>query len=564
MQQKFNADRQLNEFDLEQNDRLVSKSFGDLDRLILGNAFSSEDSPESADLQIQSKFVPQRALYITEIDRQFYFLDHTEGKSNPKPKPIEAGNLATAQLLPTVKSKSKVDLAPTSDTHTQKASLSSFLGNKSLLVGFGLGMLLTLGATRTLFAPAASDRGNTPAPVEEAVAPAQTVTVTEVKTTEIESKLNASGTVAAYESTPVMSQAAGLQITEVLAERGDFVERGQVLARLNDRALLAQKTEAEASVAEKEAALDELQEGSRVEEIAQAEARVASARSAVVEAESDLELSQTRVERNRTLEAEGAIARDRFDEILNQERVAASNLARAQADLNEAQQALTQLKAGSRPQTIAQARAELIQARGRLQGIEAQLEDTVIVAPASGIISSREARVGQIASTSQNLFSIIQNGRLELRLQVPETLIGRIEPEQKVQITSNANSSLNLVGEVREINPTIDDTSRQALVKVDLPSDSNLKPGMFLRAAINTDTNRGVAVPIESLLPTSGNRAIAFVLQDNNRVKAQTVEMGEILDSENVEIVEGLQSGDRLVLEGAAYLKDGDLVRVNN
>ena len=150
------------------------------------------------------------------------------------------------------------------------------------------------------------------------------------------------------------------------------------------------------------------------------------------------------------------------------------------------------------------------------------------------------------------LFTIIQDGRLELRLQVPETLVGSVRPGQKVKIISNSNQDLKLTGKVRAIDPLIDD-SRQATVK----------PGMFLQAIINTDTNQGQAVPIEALLPQSGNQAIAFVVQQDNTVKAQNVTMGEILPDQKVAILEGLQLGDRIVLRGAAYLKDGDKVVIS-
>ena len=556
MQQKSSANQQPVGFDLTKGDRVVSKSLGELDNLLIEN-FISGQNIDLAYPQPQSSFTLKKALYITEIDNRFYFLDYSTQKSDPQPKPIEARNLANTQLLPISNSRVDLDFAKSNTT-------SPGLGKKSLLVGLGLGVLLTLGATRLLVPSASNNNESEPVQIAESTAPAQAVTITEVETSSIDSNIDASGTVSAYESIPVMSQASGLQITEILAERGDLVDRGQVLARLNNKAILAQKAEAEAAVAQQKAALDELQAGSRVEEIAQAESRVESAKTAVVKAESDLELIQKRVERNRALQAEGAITRDRLDQLLNEEKVAISDLGGVKANLNEAEQALAQLKAGSRPEEIAQAQAQLNQARGRLQAIETQLEDTTIVAPSSGIIASREARVGQITSASQMLFSIIEDGRLELRLKIPETLISQIQTKQKVRVTSNADSNLRLTGEIREIEPTIDDASRQALVKVDLPSNTKLKPGMFLRAAINTDTNPGLAVPIESLLPQSGDKAIAFVLQDDNTVQAQTVEMGEIINEQQIEVVSGLQSGDRLVLKGAAYLKDGDKVIVSD
>jgi multidrug efflux pump subunit AcrA (membrane-fusion protein) len=425
-----------------------------------------------------------------------------------------------------------------------------------------VGILLTFGATR-IFAPQTTANGTSESTEAiESAANSQTVTVAEVTTTDINNRLNASGTVIAYERIPVMSQAAGLQITDVLVERGDYVDRDRVLARLNNQVLSAEKFEARGAVAQAKARLSELQAGSRSEEIARAESRVANARSAVTQTESDLELVQKRVERNQTLQAEGAISRDRLDEILNQERVAKSALTGAKANFNEARQELAQLRAGSRPETIAQARAELTQAQGRLQAIEAQLAETTITAPTAGIIADREAKVGQITSNSEMLFTIIQDGRLELRLQIPETLIGKIQPGQSVLVTSN-NRNIKLTGKVRQIDPAIDDSSRQATVRVDLPQGTNLKPGMFLQAAINTDTNQGQAVSIEALLPQSGNKAIAFVVQADNTVKAQKVTMGEILSEQQVEVVEGLQPGDRIVLKGAAYLKDGDRVVIS-
>lgn len=561
MKQKSNLNHQ-EDLNLTQDGEVVNKLLGDLDSIFLEKAFLAQDFPELVCPSVKSSLFTQKAVYITEIDGIFHLLDYTIEGQEPKPIPLEAKNLARLQLP----AKANTELTSNLSTNSNSTfSSSALFGKKGLLLGVGLGILLTLGTTRLLFSPSTANKGDSEVTnVTESIVPDQAVTVTEVKITDIDSMLKASGTVTAYERTPVMSQAGGLQITEVSAERGDFVNRGQVLARLNNKALIADKIEAEGAVAQAKARLDEVRAGSRAEEIAQAEARVANAESAIVEAESDLKLAQKRVEGNRTLQAEGAITRDRLDELVNQEQVAESNLTGAKANLKEANQALAQFKAGSRPQIIAQAQAELTQAQGRFQAIEAQLADTTIVAPSSGIIASRDAKVGQITSNSDMLFSIIQNGRLELTVRVPETLIGKIKLGQKTQITSNADPTLALTGKIREIDPLINDSSRQAIVKVDLPSGTNLKPGMFLKAAINTNTTKGQAVPIEALLPQGRNNAIAFVLQNDNTVKETTVETGEILSGKKVEVIRGLQPGDRIVLKGAAYLKDGDRVTITD
>ena len=555
MNPNSNLNRPPEELNIAPDSEVVDRVPGDLDNFALESVLAQQDLPLLEDSPLESQYKPEKALYIVEIDGKFHFLDYAVEDYEPKPVPISHSDLVVAPAA-------KPEIKEETNSTSTRGLVGSFLTKRGLPIGIAVGVLLTLGLSRLLTPEVSTDSSDASALVEESAAPARAVTIAEVATTDIDSTLNVSGTVRAFELTPVMSQAAGLQITEVLVERGDYVEQGKVLARLNNKVLTAEKIQAEAAVNQAQARLNELRAGSRREEIAQAEARVANAQSAIAQAESDLELVRKRVERNTSLQAEGAISRDQLDEILNQERVAESALAGAQADLNEEQQALAQAKAGSRPQTIAQAEAELAQAQGRLEAVTAQLADTTITAPTAGLIAAREAKVGQITSSSEMLFSIIQDDRLELQLQVPETLVGKVQSGQKVRITSNNNQNLELTGEVRKIDPLIDNDSRQAIVYVDLPGGTNLKPGMFLQAAINTDTSQGQAVPIEALLPQTGNRAIAFIVQPDNTVKAQNVIMGEILAEQRIEVVEGLEPGDRIVLKGAAYLKDGDKIAI--
>ena len=445
--------------------------------------------------------------------------------------------------------------------HQQK--LAKFSTKNSLIIGIGLGLLISWGGAK--FISPLANKKSIAASQTQTIAtdssnlPSRHVTIAEVTSSTVERSLKASGTVEAYELIPVMSQATGLQIKEILVDEGDYVQRGQVLARLNSNALKAEYLQAQGAFAQAEARLAAIEAGTRVEEIARAQERVNSLAAEVARAESDLELVTKRVKRNQTLETEGAISRDRLDEIYNEERINRANLEQAQARLAEGKQELAQLQAGERPEVILGARGELLQAQGRLQLINTQLQDATVTAPASGIIAERNARLGDLTSNSDNLFTIIENGRLELRLKVPETSISQIQPQQKVQIISQYNSQ-PLIGTVREIDPIIDRQSRQATVNIDLPSQVPLKPGMFLRATISTATAQGKTVPVKALLPQADGSAIAFVVQDDNTVKARSVEIGEILADEQVEVIAGLRTGDRIVVKGSAYLKDGDSV----
>ncbi len=347
------------------------------------------------------------AIYITEVDGEFVAitkLNETEEHT------IELADVTSSQPI-----KSEPELVQVYQPLDERPSS----GNKNLAIGIGLGIILTVGGMR-LFAPPPPDNISQ-ADTSQIVAPKQSVTVTNVETDTIERTLKTRGTVAAYELIPVKSSAIGLSIEEILVERGNYVTKGQILARLDSDILQAEVTHAQAAEQKAKAYLAELKAGSLPEEIAQAQQKVISAQAKVAQAESDLDLINKRVARNKTLETEGAIARDRLDEILNQEQVYQSNLEQAQADLQAEQQALAQLQAGTRPEVIAQAEASLAQERANLQSLKAQLADTVVVAPAKGKIAERNASIGDLTSASTNLFTIIENKRLELRVKLPET-----------------------------------------------------------------------------------------------------------------------------------------------
>ncbi|MEC4805724.1 MAG: efflux RND transporter periplasmic adaptor subunit [Jaaginema sp. PMC 1079.18] len=422
-------------------------------------------------------------------------------------------------------------------------------GGRGVILGVGLGLILAFVGGRILTSDSANDSA-TPAPVATAEAKAKSVTVAEVDPTAIAQTLAATGTVTAYEMIPVTSQATGLQITAVLVDEGDTVRAGQTLVRLDDAALRAQLAQANAAVQQAEARVAELRAGSRSEEIAQAQAQVS-------EAQARADLAQERARRFSSLRNDGAIAQDQLDEVLTEQR-------QANASLQQTQRRLEELQAGPRPEAIAQAQAQLNQAQAQVRLATAQLNDTVVRAPKSGQIAERNASVGDLTSSSNQLFQIIQNGRLELQLNVPETQLPQIKPGQTVQITNDADADFKITGKVREIDPLIDAESRQATVKVDVPSNPNLKPGMFLRAEIATKTAPGLTVPTDAIIPQSDGSGTAFVVQSDNTVKAQTVETGKILSDNRIEIRNGLNPGDKIVVKGAPYLKEGDRVSVTN
>ena len=473
-------------------------------------------------------------------------------------------------------------------------------GSKGLLLGIVLGISLSLVTGKLLGASRSKPSSQSNPSVVTNQASAQTVTVETVASTQVSRTLEATGTVAAVELIPVMSQATGLQIRDILVDEGDLVQEGQLLARLDDSTLQARLAQAKASIAESEAILAELKAGARLEERRQAKARLAQVEARLREAQASIprriqqataqvqaaqaqfELAKSRYQSYQNLVTTGAVAQDQFNQILSQYNSAKANLLEAQERLNqakntntpeieqlqaavtEASEQLAQLQAGNRPEVIAQATARLAQRKADLQLVSAQLKDTRVVAPRSGIIAVRKAKIGDITSSSEQLFQIIENGSLELLLKVPETQLNKIKITQTVKITSDADSSLSLVGKVKEIAPIVDEDSRQATVKVSLPKTDFLRPGMFVRGVIITAADRGLAIPTKAVLPQADGSTIIYRLGENNLVEARIVTTGAILPGEKIEIKSGLGVDERVVVKGAAYLKNGDRVSVVN
>ncbi len=392
----------------------------------------------------------------------------------------------------------------------------------------------------------------------------QSITTTTAKIINVESKIEATGIILPYELIPVMSQVNNLQIKSILVDEGDFVNQGQVLIRLDDAVLQAERRQAQAVVQQAQARLAELKAGARREELARAKESINIVRSEILEAQADLRLAQVKLERNRQLQVEGAISRDRLDELVNEALVKKTSLERSKAKLREAQQQLLELQKGPRREVIAQAQASLAEALARVKLIETRLKETIIIAPVNGKVAKRNARVGDVTSAGNNqeLFTIIQDGKLELEVRVPESELRNIRPQQRVEISSTADQSINLIGIVRDINPIIDRESRQGIVNVDLPVDNGLKPGMFIQANIITTTEPRLTIPMAAVIPQNNGKGTVYVLQENNMVKSQPVSLGEIVDNNAIEILSGIRSGDTIALKGVDYLQDGNTVDV--
>ncbi|MGB9108017.1 MAG: efflux RND transporter periplasmic adaptor subunit, partial [Telluria sp.] len=189
------------------------------------------------------------------------------------------------------------------------------------------------------------------------------------------------------------------------------------------------------------------------------------------------------------------------------------------------------------------------------------LKYTQVVAPDSGIVSSRSATVGAVAGVGTELFRMIRQGRLEWRAEVTAAELPRVKPGLRAEI--KAASGATVTGTVRTVAPTVDPQTRIALVYVDLPptlaADAPLKAGMFAGGEFKLGESGALTVPQQAVTVRDGF-AYVFRLNPDNRVSQLKVATGRRL-GERVEVTAGLAADALVVVSGAGFLNDGDLVR---
>ena len=255
------------------------------------------------------------------------------------------------------------------------------------------------------------------------------------------------------------------------------------------------------------------------------QADVAQARASLLEAKAHAAEAASNAERARTLQASGALSAQQIEQYTTA----------AQA---------------------AQARVEAAQAL--LQAQQLRLQHTQVRAPDHGVISARSATVGAVVGAGTELFRMVRKGRLEWRAEVTATELGRLRPGTAAQVTAASGASVQ--GQLRMVAPTVDPQTRNALVYVDLPAHPDLRAGMFARGEFLLGQSDALTVPQEALVVREGFTYL-FVLGADQRVQRLKVQPGRRA-GERVEILSGLDAGAPVVVRGAGFLNDGDLVRV--
>ncbi|WP_250462064.1 efflux RND transporter periplasmic adaptor subunit [Microbulbifer litoralis] len=190
-----------------------------------------------------------------------------------------------------------------------------------------------------------------------------------------------------------------------------------------------------------------------------------------------------------------------------------------------------------------------------------QVKYTEVLAPDDGVISARTATLGATIPLGQELFRMIRQGRQEWRGEVTATQLAQIESGQDVTLQLPDNTLASAT--IRQASPLFDQASRLATVYADIQPGSSARAGMYVAGKIQLGNTRALVVPAKSVVIRDG-RSYVLTLSaqdDTPQVALQPIAVGRRYGQE-VEITEGLDADRHVVVDGAGFLSDGDVVRV--
>jgi len=326
----------------------------------------------------------------------------------------------------------------------------------------------------------------------------------------LEDRVSLVGSLRPIAEVQVMSKIAG-RLEKIPVDVGDPVKEGELLAQVEDREILQQ--------------------------IQQAEAAISVARASIHQREAELQNFDRQVERYRELFNQNLISRQDLEDVATRQLTST-----AQLELS---------------------RAQLRQSEANLNTYNINLENTRSYAPMSGFVGRRYVHPGALVTANTPLLYIVDLRTLRMVVNMVERDIVRVRRGVQAQVTVDAFPGRAFSGRIQRVAPVLDAATRTGEVEIQVANDRlDLRAEMFARVTLNLGgERRGILVPRESVV-YRGEKSGVFIVEENH-VKFRPVQPG-LTQKSSVEIIKGLQPGDRLVGMGASLLQDGDEIRLRD
>lgn len=245
-----------------------------------------------------------------------------------------------------------------------------------------------------------------------------------------------------------------------------------------------------------------------------------------------------------------------------------AQLEEARATADEAERQLQRVKSLAAQGTASKSlldeqRREAEIARARLAAIESRLADRLIKAPFAGVVGLRNLSVGALVEPGDPITTLDDDSVMKLEFSVPSTFLDVLRTGLQVEARARAYGDRVFAGEVKAIDSRIDPDTRAVKVRALLPNPERaLKPGMLMRVDLLKAPRESLVIPEEALVPLGATQSV-YVVDDSGdgTVQRRDVVIGSRRPGD-VEILEGLAPGDKVITEGTLSLRPGQQVNI--
>ena len=361
-----------------------------------------------------------------------------------------------------------------------------------------------------------------------------------IKLSPVEEEYEAVGTVRSKTTSNLSSKTVG-NILAVHVREGDRVKTGQLLIEIDDR-------DSRSRLQKAEAGLREVREG--LEEIEQ---NIHAAEAARGGAEAGRSLAMSTFNRYTALFEQKSVSRQEFDEVQAKMKI-------AEAEADRAGRVLQALIA-KKSQILAKAE----QAKADITSAQIYVGYGRIASPMNGVVVSKQAEIGLLAAPGVPLLTLEDDSRFRLEVSAADSMLRQIRLGTSSQISIDAIGPQEFSGQVTEIVPASDPGSRSSTVKIDLfdakgssGSRAVLRSGLYGKARFPIGQKQILKVPVKAILQR-GQLVSVFVVDSSQILHLRLIKTGKQY-SDQLEVLSGLNDGDRIVVEGIERVKEGDRI----
>jgi multidrug efflux system membrane fusion protein len=376
----------------------------------------------------------------------------------------------------------------------------------------------------------------------------QGVKIETIKLSPVQEDYEAVGTVRSKTTSFLSSKVVG-NVLAVHVREGDRVRTGQLLIEIDDRDTRARLQKAQAALREVQDAQEETEQNIRGAE---------AAREA---AEAGKSLALVTFNRYQSLLEQKSASQQEFDEVKTKLKV-------AEAEADRAGRMLQALLAKKN-----QVLAKMEQVKADITSAQVYVGYSRITSPMNGIVTSKQAEIGLLAAPGVPLLTLEDNSRYRLEASVEDSMLKRIHLGTPVRVSIDALGLQEYSCKVTEIVPASDPGSRSSTVKIDLFDEKGklsvqlgiesyrpaLRSGLYGKARFPIGQRKILSVPQNAILQR-GQLLSVFIIDSSNIVRLRLIKTGKKYD-DRLEVLSGLNDGERIVIEGMERVKEGDRVQ---